>query len=190
MPNPTSSPNDSPASSRTRQTTPRFQVPSLKILAGKAVKQRHLFFDLRNQELPPEIVTHHIQPIIDQLVSEREKSYFLQLEERQEKIAELSSELQQQGWFSKLLSWTLGLGLTGLHIGIYFILKANDDIPDQTKLAFISSVPASFFVGLCAGACCLPRPLAWTFAYFRTPRIPSKQVIDLNEEALKDSLTP
>lgn len=135
MPNPASSPNDSPASSRTRQTTPRFQVPSLQILAGKAVKQRHLFFKLRNQELPPEIVTHHIRPIIDQLVSEREKSYFLQLEERQEKIAELSSELQQQGWFSKLLSWTLGLGLTGLHIGIYFILKANDDIPDQTKLA-------------------------------------------------------
>ncbi|STX41355.1 Uncharacterised protein [Legionella donaldsonii] len=190
MPNPTSSPHDSPASSRTLKTTPKFQVPSLKTLAGQAVNQRHLFFDLRNKELPPEIVTQHIKPIIDQLVSEREKIYFLQLEERQEKIEELSSELQQQGWFSKLLSWAFGLGLTGLHVGIYFILRANDDIPDQTKLAFISSVPASFFVGLCAGACCLTRPLAWTIAYFQTPRIPTKQVIDLNEEAMKDFPTP
>lgn len=190
MPNPTSSPNDSPSSSRTPKTTTTFQVPSLKILAGKAVKQRHLFFDLGNKEVDPEIVTQHIQPIIDQLIVEREKSYFLQIEERQEKIEDLSAELQQQRWFSNLLSWALALGLTGLHIGIYFILRENEDIPDQTKLTFISAVPASFFVGLCAGACCLPRPLAWSIAYFRTPRIPSMQVIDLNEEAMKNSLTP
>ncbi|WP_019218176.1 hypothetical protein [Legionella tunisiensis] len=190
MPESTSSLNDSPSPSLAPKMTTEFQVPSLKILAGKAVKSRHLFFNLRNNELDPEIVTQHIQPIINQLIAEREKRYFLQLEERQEKIDELSSELRQQGWFSKLPSWALGLGLTGLHIGIYFILQDDEDISSQTKLAFICSVPASFFVGLCAGAYCLPRPLAWAIAYFRTPRIPSNQVIDLNEEASKDSLTP
>lgn len=166
-----------------------FPVPSLKILAARAIKDRNLFFSLYNKGMDPEIEKKYVQFEINKLIADREHRYAEKIAERQEQIEDLSQDLSGAEWFRKLLCWGFGLSLSALHVGIYFILRANDDISDKTKLEFIATIPVSLLVGLCVGTCCLPGPLARVIAYCKTPGVPSKEVIDLDEEAHKGSLT-
>lgn len=157
------------------------KVPTLQILAARAIQKSNpnLFFRLQSLETDPEIKKTFIDPKLQTLTNKLTEEYQVKVEIREEKIEDCSSSLGSDKCFSKCSSFTLATLMSGVHVGIYYILKAAD-VDSSAQTAFICTIPATICFSICAGVC-LSKQIAKGLASCFTPSVPNKITIDLDE---------
>ncbi|APF04410.1 TPA: hypothetical protein RG395_001586 [Legionella pneumophila] len=166
------------------------KVPSLKFLAAKVVEKTNanLFFRLHSLETPPEIKKEFIDNKLEALTHELTEDYQTQVEARKEKIEECSSNLSSNECFVKCSSFALTTLMAGVHIGIYYILKAAA-VDSSTQIAYISSIPATICFSMCVGVC-LNRQITKCLGSCFTPSVPDKITVDLDELGRQSHVSP
>lgn len=157
------------------------QVPKLITLAAEAIKKTnpHLFFTLyKNKTLSHEIENKYVNPPVQELVKQHEQIYLTNVEERNENVKYCSSRIEADCCFKKCASLTMMALGSGIHLGIYFILRSSG-VPYSTTLTYLATLP----VTLCVTACfspCAAILLAKGIAHCVTPDVP-EETVDLNE---------
>lgn len=161
------------------------KVPTLQVLAAREIQKSNpnLFFRLQSLETDPEIKKAFIEPKLQTLTNQVTKEYQIKVEAREEKIEKCSSSLSSDSCFAKCSSLTLATLLSGVHVGIYYMLKAADVDP-SAQTTFICTIPATICFSICAGVC-LNKQIAKCLASCFTPSVPNKITIDLDEVGRK-----
>ncbi|HDV5939471.1 TPA: lpg2692 family Dot/Icm T4SS effector [Legionella pneumophila] len=166
------------------------KVPSLKSLAANVIQKTNpnLFFRLHSLETPPEIKKGFIDKELEALTRELTEDYQTKVEARNEKIEECSSNLSSNECFVKCSAFTLTTLMAGVHVGIYYILKAAAVDP-STQIAYISSIPATICFSMCVGVC-LNRQITKCLSSCFTPSVPDKITVDLDELGRQPHVSP
>ena len=157
------------------------QIPTLATLAAQKLEKTypHLFFTFyKNKELPLELENQYINPPVQKLVSQHEQIHLINVKERKKMINERSSALNDNCCYRKCSSLAfMALG-AGVHLGIYYILRANG-APYSTTLTFLATIPATVIVTGCFSPCASIL-LSKLIAHCSTPNVP-EEVVDLTE---------
>ncbi|HAT8178801.1 TPA: hypothetical protein JA361_04845 [Legionella pneumophila] len=166
------------------------KVPSLKFLAANAVQKTNanLFFKLHSFETPPEIKNEFIDKRLETLTAQLTEDYQTKVEARKEKIEDCSSNLSSNECFVKCSVFTLTTLMAGVHVGIYYILKAAA-VDSSTQTAYISSIPATICFSMCVGVC-LNRQITKCLGYCFTPSVPENITVNLDELGRKSHVNP
>lgn len=165
------------------------KVPSLKSLAANAVQKTNanLFFSCTHLKLP-EIKKGFIDKELEALTHELTEDYQTKVEAKNEKIEECSSNLSSNECFVKCSAFTLTTLMAGVHVGIYYILKAAAVDP-STQIAYISSIPATICFSMCVGVC-LNRQITKCLSSCFTPSVPDKITVDFDELGRQSHVSP
>ncbi|MGM9452087.1 hypothetical protein ACTAZI_02005 [Legionella bozemanae] len=157
------------------------QIPKLITLTAEVIKKTnpHLFFTLYgNKKLPPQIENEYINPPVQELVKQHEHIYWANVKERKEEVKYRSSRIEVDCCFKKCTSLTMMALGSGVHLGIYYILRASG-VPYSTTITYLATLP----VTLCVTACfspCAAFLLAKGIANCITPDVP-EETVDLYE---------
>ncbi|KTC78916.1 hypothetical protein [Legionella cherrii] len=165
-----------------KQPSPSREVPKLATLAAQTINKTnpHLFFTLfNNKKLPAEIENRYINPSVQKLVNEHEKVYWSNVNERKQKVDNCSSRLDSDPCYRKCASLTMAALSGGVHIGVYYILRASG-VSASTTFTFLVTIPATIIVMGCFSPFAV-HLLSKGIANCVIPRVPSEEV-DLNEE--------
>lgn len=158
------------------------EIPSLQKLAAEALsksKNPNHFFRLYNTPMPDEIIKTYVLPLVNKQIEKQTAAYFDKVENRQKKIEDRSITLSQNTCFVKTAGCTGSMLMSGLHVGIYFILQAAG-VDASTQIIWLTTIPVSFIVGTCGGMFLSPY-LAKALARCVTPSISGKITINLEE---------
>ncbi|PWY57022.1 hypothetical protein DGG96_01160 [Legionella qingyii] len=157
------------------------QIPKLATLAAKEIEKSnpHLFFTLyKNTTLPLDLENQYINPLVQDLVNKHGKIYLANIKKRKKLIDERSSAIEEDCCYKKAITLAMVALGTGVHFGIYFILRASG-VPHSTTLTFLATIPVTVIVMGCFSPCASIL-LSKLIARGTVPDIPS-EVVDLTE---------
>ncbi|QBR83964.1 hypothetical protein E3983_06135 [Legionella israelensis] len=144
------------------------EIPSLQVLAAKKIKETNpnLFFKLPPQFLnSPEffcsgevaaIVRQFLNSKLQGKINEETQKYEEKMKARKENIDDCEDAFRREP-YAKFSGCMTSMLLTGLHVGLYFILKNTAELSNEAEVGWLVSIPASMLVGACLGICCAPK---------------------------------
>ncbi|WP_133141146.1 hypothetical protein [Legionella spiritensis] len=161
----------------------------MKYLAAKQLKKSNpnQFFKFHNNiVLDKEIQEQFVEPAVAQIIKKQEHLFERKVLARQEQVEDCSGNLAQNRCFSKTTA-SMGLVVTaGIHLGIYFILKASN-VSQSTQSTFLLTMPLTAIAGICGGVF-MVRQIASCLAHCCIPGVSNNITVDLNEIADEENL--
>ncbi|MCW8398365.1 hypothetical protein OQJ26_06120 [Legionella sp. PATHC038] len=168
-----------------KKPSPYGEVPKLATLAAQKINKTnpHLFFTLfNNKELPAEIENDFINPTVQKLIDEHENIYWSNVNKRKQKVDNCSSRLDSESCYRNCASLTMAALSGGVHIGVYYILRASG-VSSSTTFTFLATIPATIIVMGCFSPFAV-HLLSKGIANCVIPKVP-REVVDLNEEVAR-----
>ncbi|QDP72937.1 hypothetical protein FOG18_10375 [Legionella israelensis] len=144
------------------------EILSLQMLAAKKIKETNpnLFFKLPPQFLnsPEFFCSEEVAAIVRQFlnsklqgkINEETQKYEEKMEARKENVDDCEDIFRREPYI-KFSGCMTSMLLTGLHVGLYFILKNTIQLSDEVVMGWLATVPVSTLVGACLGICCAPK---------------------------------
>lgn len=163
------------------------QVPKLITLSAKALYKSdplQFFTFYKNKELPIAIQETYINEPLQKMVKKQEEVYLKKIAKRKEKVDYKATNLEKNCFFRNCTALTMTSIGGGIHLGVYYILKASG-ASFSTTLTFLSTIPATLVVAACFSPCA-NYLFAKAVAQCMTPGV-TDNVIDLNQIVIENS---